>query len=67
MHSSRFLTAPGLVASHPEVPWQDAIALRHVLVHRYFGVDLGIVLRLVTDDLTPLEHAVRAILAELPS
>ncbi|KAF5042097.1 hypothetical protein DSECCO2_516160 [anaerobic digester metagenome] len=58
--------SPGLVAAHPDVPWQDVIALRHVLVHRYFGVDLAIVWRLVTDDLPPLERSVRAILAELP-
>ena len=55
-----------LIAAHPEVPWQDVVALRHVLVHRHFGVDIAIVWRLVIDDLPPLEQAVRAILAELP-
>ena len=55
-----------LIAAHPEVPWQDVVALRHVLVHQYFGVDIAIVWRLVIDDLPPLEQAVRAILAELP-
>ena len=58
--------SPALVAAHPEVPWQDVIALRHVLVHRYFGVDLAIVWGLVADDLPALESAVRAILEELP-
>ena len=58
--------SPGLVAAHPDVPWQDVIALRHVLVHRYVGVDFAIVWRLVTDDLPPLDRSVRAILAELP-
>ncbi len=54
--------SPGLMADHPEIPWQRVVALRHVLVHRYFGVDLAIVWRLVTDDLPPLEAAVTAIL-----
>ena len=58
--------SPGLVEAHPEVPWQDVIALRHILVHRYFGVDLAIVWRLVTDDLPGLEASVRSILEGLP-
>ncbi|MEN6369739.1 MAG: HepT-like ribonuclease domain-containing protein [Thermotogota bacterium] len=56
--------SPALVAAHPEVPWQDVIALRHVLVHRYFGVDLAIIWRLVADELPALEASVRAILEE---
>ena len=40
--------------------------MRHLLVHQYFGVDLTTVWDTVTDDLPPLEAAIRAILAELP-
>ena len=25
---------------HPEVPWPQIVALRNILVHEYFGVDL---------------------------
>ncbi len=57
--------SPGLVAAHPGIPWQSIADMRHVLVHQYFGVDLATVWRTVTDDLPPLEQAVRAILAEL--
>jgi uncharacterized protein with HEPN domain len=32
-------------AAHPGVPWQQAAALRNVLIHEYFGVDLRIVWR----------------------
>lgn len=56
----------GLVEAHPEVPWQDVIALRHILVHRYFGIDPAIVWRLVTEDLPALEASVRGILEGLP-
>jgi len=58
--------SPGLVAAYPGVPWQSIADMRHVLVHQYFGVDLATVWRTVTDDLPPLDHAVCAILAELP-
>ncbi len=58
--------SPGLVAAHPGVSWQGIADMRHVLVHQYFGVDLATVWRTVTDDLPPLERAVRAILVELP-
>ena len=59
--------SPGLIAlAHPEIPWKKVVALRHVLVHRYFGVDLAIVWGLVTDDLPPLEASVRAILDGMP-
>ena len=58
--------SPGLVAAHPEIPWRRLIAMRHLLVHQYFGVDLTTVWDTVTDDLPPLEAAIRAILAELP-
>ena len=58
--------SPGLIAAHPEIPWKKVVALRHVLVHRCFGVDLAIVWGLVVDDLPPLEASVRAILEGLP-
>ena len=58
--------SPALIAAHPEVPWTKVVALRHVLVHQYFGVDLAIVWRLAADDLPALEASVRAIRSELP-
>ncbi len=56
--------SPGLVAAHPEVPWQCIADMHQILVHQHFGVDFATVWRTVTDDLPPLEAAVRAILTE---
>lgn len=27
-------------AAHPEVPWPQIVAMRNLLVHAYFGIDL---------------------------
>ncbi len=51
--------------AHPEVPWPQIVAMRNVLVHEYFGVDLEEVWRTVEYDLPSLKHAVEEILKKL--
>ena len=48
-------------AAHPEVPWVDAMNMRHKIVHDYFGVSYTIVWALIKERLPGLE----AVLAEL--
>lgn len=43
---------------HPKIPWQSITALRNVLIHEYFGVDLEIVWRVVERRLPALKHHV---------
>jgi len=50
----------------PDIPWLDIIAMRNVLVHHYFGIDLEQVWTTLTRDLPVLKEQVRAILASLP-
>lgn len=52
--------SPDLVAAHPEIPWRKIVGLRHVIVSRYFGIDLAVVWRLVTRNLPALEAPIRA-------
>ncbi len=40
----------GFRARHAEVPWKDLAGFRDKLIHQYFGVDLSLVWRSVTDD-----------------
>jgi uncharacterized protein with HEPN domain len=54
-----------LKAQHPEVPWAAIKAMRNVLVHFYFGVQLRKVWKTVIDDLPILKTNIAAILNEL--
>jgi uncharacterized protein with HEPN domain len=47
---------------HPEVPWRRVGALRNVLDHEYFDIDLEEVWAAVEGELAALHTAVRAIL-----
>jgi uncharacterized protein with HEPN domain len=48
-----------LVVQYPEIPWQNIIGMRHILVHNYFGIDTAIVWRAVKDDLPNLKSNVQ--------
>jgi uncharacterized protein with HEPN domain len=43
--------------SHPDIPWENIIGMRHKVVHDYLGVDEDIVWQVVTADLPPLVTA----------
>jgi uncharacterized protein with HEPN domain len=47
----------------PQIPWRMVRAMRDVLAHAYFGVDLRFVWNTATTQITELEAAVRALLA----
>ncbi len=41
-------------SSHPAIPWEDIIGMRHKIVHDYLAVDEYIVWEVVTTDLPSL-------------
>lgn len=48
--------------AHADVPWQPSAAMRNVLIHEYFGVDLEEVWKTVAEDLPDLAAVLRAII-----
>lgn len=54
-----------ITALRPAVPWTDVRAIRHVLVHEYFGVDVGIVWETVVRDLPVLRRELEELLKDL--
>lgn len=54
-----------LRTTHQEVPWPEIIAMRNILVHDYFAVDLEEVWAAVQHDLPDLKHKIQTILQEL--
>jgi uncharacterized protein with HEPN domain len=51
--------------AHPVVPWAQVVAMRNVLVHDYFGIDLEEVWLVVERDLPQLEKQLRDVADEL--
>jgi uncharacterized protein with HEPN domain len=51
--------------AHPEVPWRQMIAMRNVLIHGYFDIDVDLVWSVAQNDLPKLGAQVRAIVGEL--
>jgi uncharacterized protein with HEPN domain len=50
---------------HPEIPWAQIVAMRNVVIHKYFGVDLQEVWRTVDRDLPALKRQVEALVKRL--
>lgn len=52
-------------ARFPEVPWLEMSDMRNVVVHEYFGVDVGILWQTVTKDVAELEAALGTVVSDL--
>jgi uncharacterized protein with HEPN domain len=48
-----------------DIPWPQVVAMRNVLVHEYFGIDLGEVWRVVEHDLPKIKSGVVSLLQRM--
>lgn len=49
-----------------EVPWKSIVAMRHILVHVYWGVDRDRLWRTATEDVPELKRLLREGTADWP-
>jgi len=49
---------------YPEVPGEDIVGMRNMMVHEYFGVDTEVIWKTVRNDLPPLRANLIRILAD---
>ncbi|MBI1747780.1 MAG: DUF86 domain-containing protein [Acidobacteria bacterium] len=57
----------GFRAKHPEIPWQQIAAMRNILVHDYFQIDVDEVWSVVETDLPGFRKKMEAMFKELDS
>ena len=50
---------------YPEIPWEKAVAMRNVVIHEYFGVNLKVIWRTVHEDLPSLHRDISRIVREV--
>lgn len=48
-----------IVAKYPEVPWKEMISMRNKVLHEYFGVDLEIFWKTITEDIPLLKEQIK--------
>jgi uncharacterized protein with HEPN domain len=54
--------SPEFRAQDAEIQWPEMIGTRHILVHRYFGIDDDLVWEIVETNLPELKRAVATII-----
>lgn len=59
--------SPALRKSSPFIPWEDVIAMRNVLVHQYFGIDLEEVWSTLVSEIPQLKANLTGLLKNLPN
>jgi uncharacterized protein with HEPN domain len=53
---------PEIEFLYPEIPWIDIRAIRNVIIHEYFRVDLSIIWETIQTDLPPLVRQLRELI-----
>lgn len=50
---------------HREIPWKKMAGIRNKLIHEYFGIDIEILWKTITEDIPPLKIFIQNILESL--
>lgn len=49
-------------AAHPEIPWAQAMGIRHKIIHDYFEVSYTVLWSVIREELPELERQIAALL-----
>ena len=52
---------------YQEVPWKRIIGLRNIVVHKYFGVDLEIIWKIINENLPDTKPLIEKMLLQIRS
>ncbi len=47
---------------HPDIPWRRMIGLRNIAIHEYFGVDINIIWKVITENLPDTKSKIVSLL-----
>ena len=53
------VTEGKLLPTYPSIPWKQVKGLRDIIAHHYFDIDAGQIHWILSNELTPLEQAIR--------
>lgn len=56
---------PEVQAKFPNLPWEEMRAMRNLLIHEYFGVDLWIIWQTTQEDLPSLVQQIQHALSKM--
>jgi len=52
-------------SSNDEIPWQRMTGLRNILIHEYFGVDIDIIWKIVSENIPETKSLIEKVLNSL--
>jgi len=50
------------IKSHPSIAWDKTIAMRNIIIHEYFGVDLNLVWDTIIEDLPAFKAQIKSLI-----
>lgn len=54
-----------LKKDYPDIPWSKIAGMRDKLVHEYYGINIKVVWRTITEDLPPLKPVIADIISKI--